>query len=275
MSSMNQRFRNLVGSKRKPTNNGLTTTNSSASLNTSPNLNQANGNTPPLGTSSDRNSSQSQTPSTGVAAQASASTTSLAMNPNQQPQQPLGRPPSYQYANQGANSNNNNLGAPGGHPQAGRPTSPLPPPINTGANHYAHLPPHQQQMYAQQQPPQAGPPGYPPQQQPQQQQQYGYAPQAMSAPQPGYGRGYPAAVDPNQQRSKAQLIVGIDFVRTARPSLAAPSKSLMRPTGYYFLWCRLRIRYRYRSKRGHYRRVAWCRYSDKTKGAHTNKLLTL
>lgn len=213
MSSMNQRFRNLVGSKRKPTSNGLTTSNSNNSLNTSPNLSQTNGNTPPLGSSSDRNSTQSQPPSSSLTAQqAGASTTSLAMNPNHQPQQPLGRPPSYQYANQGAN---NNLGAPAPHPQAGRPTSPLPPPINTATNHYAHLPPHQQQMYAQQPPPQAGPPGYPPQQQQpqQQQQQYGYAPQAMTGGQPAYGGRPYTAVDTNQQRSKAQLIVGIDFVR--------------------------------------------------------------
>ncbi|GAB7351670.1 hypothetical protein MBLNU459_g2267t1 [Dothideomycetes sp. NU459] len=223
---MNQRFRNLVGSKRKPPNNnsnsnsnGLVTTNSNNSLNTSPNLSQTNGNTPPLGSSSDRNSTQSQPPASALAAQAGASTTSLAMNPNQQPQQPLGRPPSYQYANQGAN----NLGAPGPHPQAGRPTSPMPPPINTGANHYAHIPQHQQQMYAQQPPPQPqppnGPPGYPPQQQvmqqqQQQQQQYGgYAPQAMVGAQPSYGRGF-AEVEANRQRSKAQLIVGIDFGTT-------------------------------------------------------------
>ena len=124
---------------------------------------------------------------------ASTSTTSLAMNP----QQPLGRPPSYQYANQG-----NNLGAP--HPNQGRPTSPMPPPpINTGGGH-AYAPQHQQHMYGQQQQAPA-PPGYPMQQQ--QQQAYGYgAPQNNAL----YGRSL-AEVEGNN-RSKAQLIVGIDFV---------------------------------------------------------------
>jgi len=115
------------------------------------------------------------------------------MNP-QGGQAPLGRPPSYQYANVG-----NALGAPPN--QGGRPNSPMPPPpINTGGGH-AYAPQHQQQMY--QQPP---PPGYPMQQQ---QQAYGYG-----APQVG---GHPAyqqrvAEVEGSQRSKAQLIVGIDFV---------------------------------------------------------------
>jgi len=114
------------------------------------------------------------------------------------PQQPLGRPPSYQYANQPGN-NSNNLGAPS-HPNQGRPSSPMPPPpINTGGGH-AYAPQHQQQMYQQ-----PAPPGYP-----MQQQAYGYG-----APQVG---GHPAyqqrfAEVEGSQRSKAQLIVGIDFVR--------------------------------------------------------------
>ncbi|KAK4948348.1 hypothetical protein LTR10_012882 [Elasticomyces elasticus] len=128
----------------------------------------------------------------------SASTTSLVMNPPGG-QQPLGRPPSYQYANNG-----NTLGAP---PNVGRPNSPMPPPpINTGGGH-AYAPQHQQQLY--QQPP---PPGYP--MQPQQQQGYGGG--YGNAPQVG---GHPAyqqrvAEVEGSQRSKAQLIVGIDFGTT-------------------------------------------------------------
>ena len=79
-----------------------------------------------------------------------------------------------------------------------------PPPINTGGGH-AYAPQHQQHMYGQQQQPPA-PPGYPMQQQ-QQQQAYGYgAPQNNAL----YGRSL-AEVEGNN-RSKAQLIVGIDFV---------------------------------------------------------------
>jgi hypothetical protein len=123
------------------------------------------------------------------------------MNPQQQP---LGRPPSYQYANQG-----NNLGAQQ-QPNQGRPTSPMPPPpINTGGGH-AYAPQHQQHMYGQQQAP--APPGYPMQQQQQQQQHaYGYGAPQQGA-NPLYGRSL-AEVEGNN-RSKAQLIVGIDFVRT-------------------------------------------------------------
>ena len=78
-----------------------------------------------------------------------------------------------------------------------------PPPINTGGGH-AYAPQHQQQLY--QQPP---PPGYPIQQQ----QAYGYgAPQVGSHP--AYQQNRLAEVE-GSQRSKAQLIVGIDFVRFA------------------------------------------------------------
>jgi hypothetical protein len=115
------------------------------------------------------------------------------MNPSQQ-NPPLGRPPSYQYANAGGN-----LGAPA-HPQ-GRPASPLPPPpINTGAGH-AYAPQHQQQLYQQ-----PAPPGYPMQQP---HQPYGYGPQAVQGPH-SYNRV--AEVQGDNSRSKAQLIVGIDFV---------------------------------------------------------------
>lgn len=118
------------------------------------------------------------------------------MNPGQQP---LGRPPSYQYANQQLAA----AAAANTHPAA-RSTSPMPPPINTNMN-YGH-PGQQQQMYPQQPPAQSIYPGQ------QQQQQYGgYAPQPVQHNPGPYGR--PFEVD-GSQRSKAQLIVGIDFGTT-------------------------------------------------------------
>lgn len=133
------------------------------------------------------------------------------MNPNQ-----LGRPPSYTYT-QGS-------GQLGPHPPAavaGRPTSPLPPqghghpppsqamngppPINTGAAGGYGAPP-QGTMGGMAPPPGAHPPVYgggygaPP---------TGGAPPAMGA-QYG-GRGGAVEVE-GAGRSKAQLIVGIDFV---------------------------------------------------------------
>ena len=116
-----------------------------------------------------------------------SSTTSLPMNP---PQNGLGRPPSYTY----------NPNAP--NPRAQSPMPPQqqvahhPPPINTGA-------------YPQGHPALGGasqPPGYG--------GGYGQG-QGMSAPQPTLGqyggRGQAVEVE-GAGRSKAQLIVGIDFV---------------------------------------------------------------
>ncbi|KAL1304508.1 hypothetical protein AAFC00_003497 [Neodothiora populina] len=271
---MNQRFRNLVGSKRKATANGhnnnnnnntLATTQSNNSLTSSnaPTINGRHSNSnsnssavsvpppgggapgltsssttsgggvgggliggsghisgnqspgapsPPIGSSPNRpglglgpGGQLGQAPSS-VAAAANASNTSLAMNPNQYPS---ARPPSYQHANAGVNSNsNNNLVSPPPHMQ-GRPTSPMPPPINTG---YGHMPPHQQQLYAaqaQQQAPPMGPPGYPLQPP----AQYGYQPPNMVGQPAHYNRQY-GDVEGYGQRSKAQLIVGIDFGTT-------------------------------------------------------------
>ncbi|SMQ54537.1 unnamed protein product [Zymoseptoria tritici ST99CH_1A5] len=213
----NSRFRKLI-STRRSSNNSLTTlqnNSSSATLtNTSPSpaannsaasTNGSRSNTPAStnGTSNLRpgipSPSQSSNNASSASLSTSASNTSLAMNPNQ----PQGRPPSYQYAN-GGTPPNNNLGAPG-HPQ-GRPTSPMPPPpINTGGGH-AYAPQHQQQLYHQ-----PAPPGYPLNQQPQSAQPHGY----------GYGTGVQgpnsynrlAEVEGNN-RNKAQLIVGIDFGTT-------------------------------------------------------------
>lgn len=125
------------------------------------------------------------------------------------PQNPLGRPPSYTYAPPGSL-------APG--QQHGRPNSPLPP-INTTTPGY---PPQQQQQMGY--PPQAGPPGYPPQQQQPQGYGGGYgaqppAPPAAPHAPASYNRPNMAEVA-GEGRSKAQLIVGIDFVSPAAPPLS-------------------------------------------------------
>ena len=130
-------------------------------------------------------------PTNGVALHtppgSTSSTTSLPMNQNQNG---LGRPPSYTY-----------------NPNAPRATSPMPPqqqqlahhappPINTGA--YPHGHPALSGA--------AQPPGYG--------GGYGQS-QGMGAPQPTLGQygGRGAAVEvEGAGRSKAQLIVGIDFV---------------------------------------------------------------
>ncbi|KZM20382.1 ATP binding [Ascochyta rabiei] len=197
MNSMNARFKNLVGSKRK-----------SSSHNASP---SAQGGSTPTG---------SNRP-TSLSPQASnSSSSSLPMNPQQTG---LGRPPSYTFAPQSG------LG-PGQQqqqPQHGRPTSPLPP-INTGAPGYpthaphpAHPPHPPHPQHPQQQPvgypPQPGPPGYPPQPPP---GQYGAGYGAPPPPVPA-AHGPPAVYNrpgmaevAGEGRSKAQLIVGIDFGTT-------------------------------------------------------------
>lgn len=228
LGQMPSRFRNLVGSKRKasgnsltqsPSNNSLSTNNTTNTLqqSSSPQPNRATQSPPQP--ASERNSTASNNNTlVQQQQQASASSTSLAMNPHQHPsqqhgspqpgQQPLGRPPSYQYVNQ-AGQQQQQLQQQ--QQMAGRPTSPMPPPPINTQNPYGHLPPHApQHMYGQQ--PVSGPPGYPMQAPPQQQQQYGgYVPQqSMVGGQYSYNRGY--ASEANNQRSKAQLIVGIDFV---------------------------------------------------------------
>jgi hypothetical protein len=188
MNSMNARFKNLVGSKRR-----------SASNNPSPTPQQSSTNPQQRPTSLSPQPSNTSTNSLPQPAQQQ-------MNPNN----PLGRPPSYTYAPPG--------GLQPGQQQQGRPNSPLPP-INTANPGYP--PQHGQPMGY---PPQQGPPGYPPQ------QPYGQPP-------PGQQQPYPAPVAPNQQmaynqqrmaevagegRSKAQLIVGIDFVSAPRSSSSLP-----------------------------------------------------
>jgi hypothetical protein len=125
------------------------------------------------------------------------------MNPNQ-----LGRPPSYSY-----------------NTATGRPQSPMPPhppPIDTrgyvGANPTMGPP----------QPPGYGGAGY------------GAPQQAMQPTMGQYGAGRPAEVE-GAGRSKAQLIVGIDFVR----SHSRPKKSFSgsHSPGNHILRRRIRIRH--------------------------------
>lgn len=176
MNSMNARFKNLVGSKRKSSSH-------------QPPQSTPGGNTP---TGANR--------PTSLSPQASnSSSSSLPMNP----QNNLGRPPSYTFAPQ--------QGGLAPQQQHGRPTSPLPP-INTGAPGY---PAHPQQPVGY--PPQGGPPGYPPQAPP---GQYGAGGYGAPPPVPA-AHGPPAAYSrpgmaeaPGEGRSKAQLIVGIDFGTT-------------------------------------------------------------
>lgn len=178
---MNARFKNLVGSKRKSSSH-------------QPAQSTPGGTTP---TGANR--------PTSLSPQASnSSSSSLPMNPPNA----LGRPPSYTFAPQQG-------GLAPQQQQHGRPTSPLPP-LNTAAPGYPQHPQHPQ--HAQQPvgyPPQAGPPGYPPQPPP---GQYGAGygapqpPPAAHGPPAVYNRPGMAEVA-GEGRSKAQLIVGIDFVR--------------------------------------------------------------
>ncbi|OSS48940.1 hypothetical protein B5807_07018 [Epicoccum nigrum] len=176
MNSMNARFKNLVGSKRKSSSHQ-----------------------PPQSTPGGSAPTGANRP-TSLSPQASnSSSSSLPMNP----QNNLGRPPSYTFAPQ--------QGGLAPQQQHGRPTSPLPP-INTGAPGY---PAHPQQPVGY--PPQAGPPGYPPQAPP---GQYGAGGYGAPPPVPA-AHGPPAAYNrpgmaeaPGEGRSKAQLIVGIDFGTT-------------------------------------------------------------
>ncbi|KAK3725350.1 hypothetical protein LTR37_000320 [Vermiconidia calcicola] len=190
---MNNFRKKLAGSTRRSSSNSVApqNNNSTTSLSTPPS------NSAP--TTNGTTSSHSQTPTPNTSTTSShtpsnpiASTTSLPMNNTQ----PLGRPPSYQYANAG----NGNLGAPQ-HPNQGRPSSPMPPPINTSGGYSR---PPQQQMYQQ-----PAPPGYPMQQQP---SGYGYGQIAPQGPH-AYGQRSLAEVE-GSQRNRAQLIVGIDFIPT-------------------------------------------------------------
>ncbi|KAI9660458.1 MAG: hypothetical protein M1821_009808 [Bathelium mastoideum] len=190
MSSMQSRFRNFVGSKRRSSNQVPIAAASSSA--------QQDSLTPPA-PSSNSPQSQSSPPTNG----ASSSTTSLPMNPSNPA---LGRPPSYTNANNNAASNGAAAAAP--PPQHVRPHSPLPPPpINTSTpNHgYPQQPQQGPPMYGHPPPP-PGPPGYM-----HQQAGYQYQQQPPTGPNSYYNRSNVAEVE-GSARSKAQLIVGIDFV---------------------------------------------------------------
>ena len=137
-----------------------------------------------------------------------SSTTSLPMNP---PQNGLGRPPSYTY-----------------NPNAPRAQSPMPPQQQVAH----HPPPINTAAYPQGHPALGGtsqPPGYG--------GGYGQG-QGMSAPQPTLGqyggRGQAVEVE-GAGRSKAQLIVGIDFVRS--PALNRLGLHSLTCLGYHFFGC--------------------------------------
>ncbi|KAL5118002.1 hypothetical protein ACEQ8H_004148 [Pleosporales sp. CAS-2024a] len=172
---MNTRFKNLVGSKRKSSAGTPSPSPQAAHAAHAHAAHAAHAAGPPRPTSLSPQASNS-------------SSSSLPMNP----QNPLGRPPSYTYAQSA---------------QHGRPNSPLPP-LNTAAP--AGYPPP---------PPLGYPPGYPVA--PvggQYAQPYGAPP----PPNPGPPLGPPAQYRPpahtgelqGEGRSKAQLIVGIDFIPT-------------------------------------------------------------
>jgi hypothetical protein len=72
-------------------------------------------------------------------------------------------------------------------------------------------------------------------------------------------------------RSKAQLIVGIDFVSIthACPRLQHVAQALTahrHRTGHHLLGRRFRFRNQHRGQGGHHHRVAWRRQPDKAKG---------
>jgi hypothetical protein len=200
---MNSRFKGLgFGSKRKSNANVPTTLTPSGST---PQLS-------PLGG--------------GPASTASSSTTSL---PQMNHQNTGGRPPSYtnQYAPAPTAAGRTQS------PMAGNPRTPPsqmmggPPPINTGAVG-GYPPGHPGAQMGQPAPPQGGPPGYGP-------PQYG-------APPPPPGGSIAAQQYANRNavevegagRSKAQLIVGIDFVSIMimMMSLTDEDRELLSPVSH-------------------------------------------
>ena len=138
------------------------------------------------------NSQTSQSPLTNGAVHtptgSTSSTTSLPMNHGQQ-QTGLGRPPSYTYNN-----------------SAPRAQSPLPPGGQTATSHHPQLPPIATGNY---------PPGHPALSNSSNLPQYGgpYGqPNNVVHGGPRYGGRTDPVEVPGDARSKAQLIVGIDFV---------------------------------------------------------------
>ena len=175
---MSSRFRNLGfgGSKRKSSSPNIANTANS----------QQASSTTTLPAPSTLAAATAPATAPAVANEGSSSTTSLPMNhtPNG-----LGRPPSYTFNPNG--------------PNGPRATSPMPPGGQQSAPH--HPPPIQTGSYNQ---------GHPALSNTAQPPQYagGYQPAHGGAPAQYGGRGNVAEVE-GAGRSKAQLIVGIDFVR--------------------------------------------------------------
>ena len=143
-----------------------------------------------------------------------SSTTSLPMNPPQ-PNNTLGRPPSYTGYN------------------AGRPQSPMPPPGQQVLAH--HPPPIDTSQRFPSNNPTMGPPQPP---------GYGGAYNQPQAPVPQplgqYGQ-MRLAEAPGEARNKAQLIVGIDFV--CQPSLSSRERfHQLTGAGNHIFRCRIRLR---------------------------------
>lgn len=183
---------------------------------------------------------------------------------HQQQQGAGGRPPSY---------TNNYAPAAAGRTQSpmapGNPRTPPtqmmggPPPINTASSGYPPGHPAAVQMGGGAPPPVGGPPGYggPP--------QYGGPPpiqqgQPSAAAAQYAGRNSNAVEVEGAGRSKAQLIVGIDFVSIAIQCLTASLISL----GYNLLWCRFRIRDKFGGKGRHHYGMARCRIIHEAKGIY-------
>lgn len=141
-----------------------------------------------------------------------------------------------------------------------------PPPINTGAP--VGYPPNMNPM-GQGPPPMGGPPGFG-----QQQQVQGYPPAGGPPPPQGpplgqqFGRGNPAAEVEGASRSKAQLIVGIDFVSSRMSSLDHGVQSLTSDVvGNHLLRRRLCLRDQQRGQGRYHHRVARSWQLDQAKGA--------
>ncbi len=164
------------------------------------------------------------------------------MNP---PNPNLGRPPSYPYTPPNAS----NLGVV--PPQHTRPASPLPAPIQTGPQGHAYSP---SAVYGQ--PPPPGPPGYTP------------------AEHRGYAQGYGVPMQYRNEavevegagRSKAQLIVGIDFVGQPSDSSISAHLVLTEALGDDILRGSFCVCYKYGSEGGHYYGVARRWQSDQAEG---------
>ena len=212
---MTSRFKGFGAFGSKRTSSQQNTNNTKNSL--SPQSPQQQGHLPNNSSTSLAHTSPSTNGAVHTPQGSVSSTTSLPMNQNQN-QSGLGRPPSYTY-----------------NPNAPRAASPLPP----GQQMAHHPPPLNTGAYPQgQHPALAGgggqPPGY-----------GGYGGQVAPQPTLGpYGRQGQAVEVEGAGRSKAQLIVGIDFVRK---DFSEQCRTLLMSSGNYLLWCCFCICHEHRS----------------------------